>query len=129
MGVRLPGGSGSSRRTNRNKSLKILLRLRTRRLKDKTHAGVLTYIPEVSSFETGASTGTSLTMSTLLAVPLLLFVLLGVLLALVGWGVRSARLPANGGIEWHDDLLVGMLILAGIAGAVLLTYLLLGLST
>ncbi len=68
-------------------------------------------------------------MSTLLAVPLLLCVLIGALLVLVGWGWRHqyARQGSDAGIDWHDGLLLGMLILAGFAGAVWLTYMLLGL--
>jgi hypothetical protein len=71
-------------------------------------------------------------ISTVLRVPLLLCVFVGVSLGLVGWGVRRQRvrhasLAADSAIDWHDDLLVGMLIFAGLAVAVLLAYVLLGL--
>jgi hypothetical protein len=63
--------------------------------------------------------------------PLLLSLLVGLLLGLIAWGIQRARSPeADGGLMGtQDDLLWGLLLLAGLAIVVFITFLLLGASS
>jgi hypothetical protein len=63
--------------------------------------------------------------------PLLLSLLVGLLLGLIAWGIQRARSPeADGGLTGtQDDLLWGLLLLAGLAIVVFITFLLLGASS
>ena len=61
------------------------------------------------------------------AVPLLLSVLVGLLLALLAWGLLRIQRQADGSIatETRDDLLLGLLALAAFCLGVFVTYMLL----
>jgi hypothetical protein len=70
-------------------------------------------------------------MSAWYAGPVLLSVLIGLLLVLVVWGFQRvrARQTLCAEPDWHDDVLVGTLILAAFAVGIFLTYALLNLFT
>ena len=59
-------------------------------------------------------------------IPLLLSVLVGLLLGLVVWGLLRVRRQDSGGslMGTWDNLLLGLLVLAGVALSAFLTYLL-----
>lgn len=61
-------------------------------------------------------------------VPLLLSLLVGLLLGLIAWGILRARSPEDGGglMGTRDDLLWGLLLLAGLSIVVFISFLLLG---
>ena len=63
--------------------------------------------------------------------PLLLSLLVGLLLGLIAWGIQRARSPEGDGglMGTQDDLLWGLLLLAGLAIVVFITFLLLGASS
>ncbi len=69
-------------------------------------------------------------MSSVHVIPLLLGLLVGLLLGVIAWGLwRARRQEAAGGLTGaRDDLLWGLLLLAGFGLGVFLTYLLLGLN-
>jgi hypothetical protein len=66
-------------------------------------------------------------MSPVHKIPLLLSVLVGLLLSLIVWGLLRARHHEAGGslMGTWDNLLLGLLVLAGFALSAFLTYLLL----
>jgi len=66
-------------------------------------------------------------MSPVHKIPMLLSVLVGLLLSLIVWGVLRARRHEAGGslMGTWDNLLLGLLVLAGFGLGAFLTYLLL----
>lgn len=66
-------------------------------------------------------------MSSLRMMPLLLSFLVGLLLGLIAWGLWRASRHEGGGalMGTRDDLLLGLLLLAGFAMGVFMTYVLL----
>ena len=69
-------------------------------------------------------------MVPLHATPLLLSLIVGLLLGLLGWGaLRAGRARHDARlIETHDDLLLGLIVLAAFAFGAFLTYILLSLA-
>lgn len=67
-------------------------------------------------------------MSSVHKIPLLLSALAGLLLGLIVWGFLRARSNEVGSalMRTHDDLLLGLLLLAFFALGAFLTYILLG---
>jgi hypothetical protein len=69
-------------------------------------------------------------MSSVHTIPLLLSILVGLSLALVGWGFwRAQRLNSESNPTGaRDDILLGLLVLAAFGLGIFLTYALLGLN-
>jgi len=67
-------------------------------------------------------------MTSVHAIPLLLSLLVGLLLGLIAWGLWQARRHKSSGalMGTRDDLLLGLLLLAGFAMVVFMTYILSG---
>jgi hypothetical protein len=71
-----------------------------------------------------------MSMTSVRVIPLLLSLLVGLLLGLIAWGLWRATSHESGGalMGTRDDLLLGLLLLAGFAIGVFLTYILLSIS-
>lgn len=68
-------------------------------------------------------------MSCASAVPVLMFMVTGLLLGLMGWGILRAwrNTDLDAFMETRDDILMGLLALAAFALGAFLTFLLVGL--
>jgi hypothetical protein len=70
-------------------------------------------------------------MPSLFAAPLLLSVMIGLILALLLWGLVRVRGRQGGdaALETHDELIIGFLVLAAFVLGVFLTYFATGFGT